>query len=158
LVGRRYTLVTPLGERVDPSEAEVDRAVEAAREVDGAFVVLQRDDGAFVRFDGTALEWNPGARLQRFDVTPRARETFRRFAGGEDVSTTVPWRDVEGELARADERRRVVRRRVFAIMVALAVALVVATSRRVSSGSERPARRAERPVESARWGPERRSR
>jgi hypothetical protein len=121
-VPHRFTLVTPVGRREDPSDDEVGRAVEAAQAVDGGFVVLERDDGAFVQFDGRVLEWNPGVRLQRFDLGPRAKSAFARFARGEDVSTTEPWRDVQHEVARAEEARRRGRRLTMWMLLAVAVA------------------------------------
>jgi hypothetical protein len=123
---RRFTLHTPLGPQPDPSDQDVERAISAAEAIDGGFAVLERDDGAFVQFDGSVLEWNPGARLQRFDLGPRARDAFGRFARGEDVSTAFPWRDAEAELARAGARRRQARRNVFLLMLLLAGAIVLA--------------------------------
>jgi hypothetical protein len=121
-VPHRFTLVTPAGKREDPSDDDVARAVDATQAVDGAFAVLERDDGAFVQFDGRVLEWNPGARHQRFDLGPRAKSAFARFARGEDVSTTEPWRDVTAELASAEEGRRRRRRNVLLLLFVLAVA------------------------------------
>jgi hypothetical protein len=122
LSAHRFTLHTPAGARADPSEHDIERAVAATQAVDGAFAVLERDDGAFVQYDGNVLEWNPGARLQRFDLAPEARDAFGRFARGEDVSTTQPWRDVQTEVGRRETERRRSRRVFLLLLLVLAVA------------------------------------
>jgi hypothetical protein len=118
----RFTLHTPAGAQADPSAHDLERAVEAAQAVEGAFAVLERDDGAFVQYDGHVLEWNPGARLQRFDLAPEARDAFGRFVRGEDVSTTQPWRDVQFELKHRETQRRRSRRLLLLMLLALAIA------------------------------------
>jgi hypothetical protein len=123
-VAPRFVLRTPAGDEPDPADETVSRALEAARTVEGGFAVLERDDGAWVQYDGTVLEWNPGERLRRYDLSEEASRAFRRFRAGEDVSTAFPWRDAQAALEREVAELRRARRARLLLLLGIVAALL----------------------------------